>query len=204
MEININSKILLQGFKDLLTPHVSINLVIMHNSNLEFHDYKFASGLKKIKSIESEELKNRIAIVITENKEATFKGKIGRKIEKIILLPATVDNNSSCCFLIRFDVTVLEETESRLKYLNSLANFDDSIYSSSGIELNTSLDGIRTFVSNYCFKNNLNVFSLSNKDKKKIVFALNERGLTNLKNSIPFIAELLKITRATIYNYLKK
>lgn len=51
---------------------------------------------------------------------------------------------------------------------------------------------------------NLSIHTLKRFHKRKIVNILYQKGIFNFKNAAPFIAKYLKISRATVYNYLKE
>lgn len=51
---------------------------------------------------------------------------------------------------------------------------------------------------------NLSLKHLTTSQKREVVHHLFHKGIFNFKNAAPFIAEYLNVSRATIYNYLKK
>lgn len=61
----------------------------------------------------------------------------------------------------------------------------------------------RALLDAYLKKNNLSLRDLTRKEKKEVVRHLYGKGLFNFKNAAPFIASTLKISRATLYNYIK-
>lgn len=46
--------------------------------------------------------------------------------------------------------------------------------------------------------------SMSRMDKKELIEVLYRKGVFHFKNSVPFIAKNLKLSRASIYNYIKE
>lgn len=46
--------------------------------------------------------------------------------------------------------------------------------------------------------------SLGRTDKKELIELMYRKGIFHFKNSVPFIAKTLKLSRATIYNYIKE
>lgn len=62
---------------------------------------------------------------------------------------------------------------------------------------------INTYVSKYLKKEGLSLKTLDKKKKKNLVHALHREGAFSAKNAAHYIADVLDISRATIYNYLR-
>jgi len=65
-------------------------------------------------------------------------------------------------------------------------------------------DLITQIIEEYLSEQKLNVRYLNRLQKKQLVHHLYHHGAFNYKNAPPFISEYLKISRATVYNYLKE
>ncbi len=63
---------------------------------------------------------------------------------------------------------------------------------------------ISMFIQRYCCDHHLNVDVMSRTQKQELVYKLAEKGAFKGKNSTEYVARLLKISRATVYNYLKE
>lgn len=63
---------------------------------------------------------------------------------------------------------------------------------------------INIFVSNYLKQHGLNLKSLDKSDRQKLLLALHKEGAFEEKNAASYIADVLQISRATVYNYLKE
>ena len=63
---------------------------------------------------------------------------------------------------------------------------------------------INIYVSNYLKQNALRLDSLDRNEKRKLILALHLEGAFDTKNAASYIAEVLQISRATVYNYLKE
>jgi len=59
-------------------------------------------------------------------------------------------------------------------------------------------------INKYLSKNNLELKSLKIKEKKELVFYLNEEGVFSIRNVVNYLCEVLDISRATIYKWLKE
>jgi D-arginine utilization repressor len=62
---------------------------------------------------------------------------------------------------------------------------------------------INIYVSSYLKQHALRLESLDRAEKKKLLLALHQEGAFDTKNAASYIAEVLQISRATVYNYLK-
>jgi predicted transcriptional regulator YheO len=64
-------------------------------------------------------------------------------------------------------------------------------------------DKINTFVTDYMKQEGLSLKTITREQKKKLVQTLHENGAFLAKNAALYIADVLGISRATIYNYLR-
>ena len=63
---------------------------------------------------------------------------------------------------------------------------------------------INIYVSTYLKQHALRLESLNKAEKQKLLFALHKEGAFETKNAASYIADVLQISRATVYNYLKE
>ena len=63
---------------------------------------------------------------------------------------------------------------------------------------------INIYVSTYLKEKALRLESLNKEEKQKLLFALQKEGAFETKNAASYIADVLQISRATVYNYLKE
>lgn len=64
-------------------------------------------------------------------------------------------------------------------------------------------ENINAYVSNYLKEHALRLESLDKGEKKKLILTLQKEGAFESKNAAAYIADVLQISRATVYNYLK-
>ena len=62
---------------------------------------------------------------------------------------------------------------------------------------------INAYVSNYLKKHGLSLKSLDRKEKRELLLALRKEGAFETKNAARYVADVLQISRASVYNYLK-
>ena len=63
---------------------------------------------------------------------------------------------------------------------------------------------INIYVSDYLKQEGLHMDSLNKEDKRKLIYSLHNEGAFESKNAANYIADVLQISRATVYNYLKE
>lgn len=63
---------------------------------------------------------------------------------------------------------------------------------------------INVYVTTYLKKHGLSLKSLDRKGKRKLLFELRDEGAFETKNAASYVADVLQISRATVYNYLKE
>ncbi|MBN1781524.1 helix-turn-helix domain-containing protein [bacterium] len=64
-------------------------------------------------------------------------------------------------------------------------------------------DKLQAFIRDFLTENNLSESRMTSQDKQQLVRALYESGYFNYKYAVQVIARQLRISRATVYNYLK-
>ena len=62
---------------------------------------------------------------------------------------------------------------------------------------------INIYVSTYLKHRALRLESLDRAEKRELLLALHQEGAFDTKNAAAYIADVLQISRATVYNYLK-
>jgi D-arginine utilization repressor len=63
---------------------------------------------------------------------------------------------------------------------------------------------INIYVSTYLKQHALRLEVLDKPEKKKLLLALQQEGAFDTKNAASYVADVLQISRATVYNYLKE
>jgi predicted transcriptional regulator YheO len=100
---------------------------------------------------------------------------------------------------VNMDVSVFEHVQ---HLMTNLVGSDDN----SGLPRELfSVDWqeqINTFVKNYLCEKRLHRSSLSRQDKRRLVQELYQQGVFNTKHAATYVADILGISRATVYNYL--
>lgn len=102
------------------------------------------------------------------------------------------------CF--NFDTTVFRDMELNLKTLLEVKKSADN-----PIELFTDnwQEKADSFIGTFLSQNKLLLHSLTKEQKRELVLELLSHGVFNYKNAVNYIAGQLKVSRASIYNYMK-
>lgn len=95
-------------------------------------------------------------------------------------------------FLIRFDVSVFTHLQTHLQLL--LGNETKATSWQAQIE---------NFIHQYLREHHLTLEGASRNMKRELIYRLYQWGAFKYKDAAPFLAHLLNISRATLYNYLK-
>ena len=63
---------------------------------------------------------------------------------------------------------------------------------------------VNSLIEHFLKERQIAIGSLDRANKKKLIEFLYCKGVFHFKNSVPFIAKILKLSRASIYNYIKE
>ena len=125
----------------------------------------------------------------------------GRKLKSISIVLRDDRGKAQGFLCVNIDISVFESYQHTLSLFlknetETLPNktkklFKDDLY-----------EQINLYVQDYCQKHLLSLSNLSRKDKQAIVQKLKQSGAFDGKNATNYIARILSVSRATIYNYL--
>jgi len=127
----------------------------------------------------------------------------GRRLKSISLVLRN-DKGKAVGFLcINMDVSVFENYQNQLQAF--LSNNDKTISKEKQSLFKDDLyEQINTFVQNYCREKHLSLENLGRDDRQDLILKLKNEGAFNGKNAPSYIARILNVSRATVYNYLKE
>jgi predicted transcriptional regulator YheO len=104
------------------------------------------------------------------------------------------------CMCVNLNVTPLLLFEHFVHDLGSLTQEND-VKESFGQDLTETIE---TIISEAAYEAGKPLSVMSKKDRLTMVAALDERGLFQLRHSVPVVAKRLGVSRKTIYNYLNE
>lgn len=127
----------------------------------------------------------------------------GRKLKSISIVLRNKNQKAVGFLCVNMDVSVFTRYRDSLDiFLNNIDQhiseqkqslFKDDVY-----------EQINTFIQNYCRKQQLCIDSLSREENQNLIQALKVHGAFKGKNATNYIARIMNISRATVYNYLKE
>lgn len=101
---------------------------------------------------------------------------------------------------INLDISKWEEFR---HLLDQWANIQNHEYQPEVIFKDDWREKINRYVSDYLNKKNLILKTLDKETKRDLIRALHREGAFKAKNAAVYVAEVLNLSRATIYNYLR-
>lgn len=175
--------------------------VIIHNlDNNKVHHVE--GNISKVKPGDLSKLEESLDVLESSIDRCTSPqmNKNGRLIKTISSILVDEHGEEKGLMCINFDVSKLVLTQEILGEL--LAS-----HTEEGLDetfKNDWQDQIHLFVHKYLDDNSLSLETLNIKQKKKLVCDLFYQGAFEATNSANYIAKLLNMGRATIFNYLKE
>jgi D-arginine utilization repressor len=127
----------------------------------------------------------------------------GRKLKSISIVLRSSHGKAVGFLCVNMDVSpFLQYRETLDLFLN---NIDQNISEEKqGLFKDDIYEQINDFIQQYCRTNQLSLDSLSRVDNQNLVLRLKEHGAFKGKNATNYIARILNVSRATVYNYLKE
>src|SRR3990167_2758468 len=102
---------------------------------------------------------------------------------------------------LNVDVTFFQEGQRLLDSFLKIKNEAENPIEIFGDECG---DQAARIIEHYLDEKHLSLNHLKRNQKRELVQLLYKKGVFNFKNAVPFIARKLNISRASIYNYIKK
>lgn len=127
----------------------------------------------------------------------------GRKLKSISVVLRNAIGKAVGFLCVNMDVSVFTRYR---EALDVFLNNDDQNISTQKQSLfkDDVYEQINTFVQQYCRQHQLNIECLSREENQLLLQKLKTHGAFKGKNATNYIARILNISRATVYNYLKQ
>jgi D-arginine utilization repressor len=127
----------------------------------------------------------------------------GRRLKSISLVLRNEKKKAVGFLCVNMDISIFETYRDTLDIF--LSNNDDTISETKKTLFKDDLyEQINMFIQNYCRERHLSLKALTRKDKQSLILKLREKGAFNGKNATSYIARILTISRASVYNYIKE
>lgn len=124
----------------------------------------------------------------------------GRKMKSVSSVIRDTNGHATAMLCINLDVSTLEYCQQFISEFILPKLMQDQ---PEELFVDDWQERINTYVHQYLSDNALSLESVSRQEKQKIVTHLNTIGAFSGKNAANYIANILKISRATVYKYLK-
>jgi D-arginine utilization repressor len=89
-----------------------------------------------------------------------------------------------------------------LDQLSGLIEMPQTVIKQSSIMAQDWRETVNTTVSEYLQWRKITLAGLSTDETADLIKTLDERGIFGIRNAVPYVAEILRVSRATIYNRL--
>lgn len=125
----------------------------------------------------------------------------GKKLKTVSTIIRDINNKPIGIICINFKIEVFESMYDSLKMFLNIEQEEQqphALFSQDWKEHTHSI------INTYLIKHQLELESLKIKEKKELVFYLNEEGVFSIRNVVNYLCEVLDISRATIYKWLKQ
>ncbi|MEM9244050.1 MAG: PAS domain-containing protein [Pseudomonadota bacterium] len=127
----------------------------------------------------------------------------GRKLKSISIVLRNNSKKAVGFLCINMDISIFDHYQQTLKLF--LNNNDPTLSEEKQSLFKDDLyEQINQFIQHYCQSQHLSISCLDREHKQIIVRQLKEKGAFNGKNASGYIARILNISRATVYNYFKE
>lgn len=125
----------------------------------------------------------------------------GRKLKSVSSVIRDENNKAVGMLCINFDLSIFEKFN---KIISEFINYDHLEPQPTPLFKDDWQERINNYVHNYLREHYLSLESLGSKEKRKLIEHLHKIGAFTGKNAAKYIAQITKVSRATVYNYLSK
>ncbi len=200
MNKKLNSyKTLCDAIGKLFYPHVE---VVLHDLELEKLVYIVnAFSKRKIGDAILNDVKDIKALtsdIVGPYEKINIDGKRVKTVSTII---RDEDKKPIGMICINFDIEIFDKIFESIKGFLNLQNEpnEPNLLFSQDWRSHTN-----SIINRYLEQKNKKIEELKTKDKKELIYFLNEEGIFSIRNVVAYLCEILNISRATIYKWLKE
>ncbi len=125
----------------------------------------------------------------------------GRRVKTVSTIIRDEKNNPIGMICINFDIEIFNNI------FKSIKGFLDLNHNSNKPNLLFSQDWrshTNSIINQYLEQKNKKIEELKIKEKKDLIYFLHKEGIFSIRNVVVYLCELLNISRATIYKWLKE
>jgi D-arginine utilization repressor len=124
----------------------------------------------------------------------------GRKLKCISITLRDAKNIPIGLICFNLDVTLFQDIESRFSTLLQLKGVAENPIELFGEDWQGQ---IHLQIDRFLNERKLTLHRLNRNQKKDLIQHLYAKGVFNFKNAVPYVADILSVSRASLYNYMK-
>jgi D-arginine utilization repressor len=183
----------------LFYPHVEVVIHDLRNGCIAAIFNNFSKRKVGDESLLSEDL-SRLPDTFPPYTKTNWDGK---KLKSVTATLKNQNNTPLGLFCINFDISKWEEIH---HFIGEWIKLPASIEKPEVLFEDDWRERINTYVANYLQKQGISMAALAKErnKKKELVHILHEAGAFKAKHAASYVAEVLGLSRATIYNYLTR
>jgi predicted transcriptional regulator YheO len=135
--------------------------------------------------------------IIGPYEKINFDGNILKSISIVL----EEKNEKKYLMCLNFDISVLNQLSNFIEIFIGKSDYDRS---ASFMFKDDWREKINIYINNNLKEKGKVIDSINKEEKKELIIDLQNKGAFNGKNSKDYVAKILKISRATVYNYLNE
>ena len=125
----------------------------------------------------------------------------GKKLKSISAILKDDDGQAIYLLCMNFDLSILSSVTEAIDIFIGKSSYDKS---ATALFKDDWQEKINIFIYESLKKQGKTISKIDKEDKKKIIINLNNKGAFKGKNTKEYAAKILKISRASLYNYLNE
>ncbi|MGJ8529683.1 helix-turn-helix transcriptional regulator [Maritalea sp.] len=124
----------------------------------------------------------------------------GRRIKSISIVMQNAKGRPASLVCINLDLSQFDQARQMLSTFIGVVGDEPK---PANLFNNDWHEQINEFISDWTSKRSVTIDRLSREQKRELVLALNEKNAFAAKHSVNYVARIIGLGRATVYNYLK-
>lgn len=123
----------------------------------------------------------------------------GNKLKSVSSVIRDENNKAVGMLCINLDISIFEKVNN---LISAFVNCEQLVSQPAPLFKDDWQERINNYIHNYLQQHHLRLESLKRHEKKQLIEHLYKIGAFTGKNSAHYIAQVIKVSRATVYNYL--
>lgn len=128
----------------------------------------------------------------------------GTKLKTVSTILRNENNEPIGIICINFKVEVFDKMYESLKMLLNIENKEENTQNPQALFSQDWRSHTNNLINEYLQSHDLKLQNLKTKEKKELIMYLNDEGVFKIRNVVNHLCEVLEVSRATIYKWLKE